>query len=530
MHQVEWLKKAVFYNIYPQSYYDTNGDGIGDLNGIIEKLDYIHFMGFNALWLNPFYESPFRDAGYDVSDYYKVAPRYGTMGDFKRLCVKAHERGIKVCIDLVGGHTSIDHPWFMESAKPEENQYTNRYIWSDDWLNTPTAAFINGYSDRNGCYMTNYFYSQPAINYGCGVVDDPSWQMAMDHPDCRKNKQELIHIMEYWIEAGCDGFRVDMAPSYVKNDPDGSGNRKFWNEIRAMFDEKYPEHVLISEWGNPAEAIPAGYHVDFLTHCFYKAYTRLLRADKNRNVNKDWQGTTFFDKVGKGNFEDFLEDYLKLREITEGKGYIAIPTGNHDLPRYSIGRTQDELKVICAFVLTMPGVPFVYYGDEIGIRYQADLISKEGGYNRTGSRTPMQWKKGKNLGFSEGKEENLYLPVERSEDAPTVEEQLADEESLLHMVRKLVTLRKTSDALGSDGAVEFLNRENHGYPLVYTRTDETETYLICMNPGAQSQTVDLEKVGGKDKQYQEMLQNREVMIEQGILTLPGVSFWIGKEL
>lgn len=530
MHQVEWLKKAVFYNIYPQSYYDTNGDGIGDLNGIIEKLDYIHFMGFNALWLNPFYESPFRDAGYDVSDYYKVAPRYGTMEDFKRLCVKAHERGIKVCIDLVGGHTSIDHPWFVESAEPEENQYTNRYIWSDDWLNTPTAAFINGYSDRNGCYMTNYFYSQPAINYGCGVVDDPSWQMSMDHPECKKNKQELIHIMEYWIEAGCDGFRVDMAPSYVKNDPDGSGNRRFWNEIRAMFDEKYPEHVLISEWGNPAEAIPAGYHVDFLTHCFYKAYTRLLRADKNRNVNKDWQGATFFDKEGKGNFEDFLEDYLKLREITEGKGYIAIPTGNHDLPRYSIGRTQDELKVICAFVLTMPGVPFVYYGDEIGIRYQADLISKEGGYNRTGSRTPMQWKKGKNLGFSEGKEENLYLPVERSEDAPTVEEQLADEESLLHMVRKLVTLRKTSDALGSDGAVEFLNRENHGYPLVYTRTDETETYLICMNPGAQSQTVDLEKVGGKDKQYQEMLQNREVMIEQGILTLPGVSFWIGKEL
>ena len=464
-----------------------------------------------------------------MSDYYKVAPRYGTMEDFKRLCVKAHERGIKVCIDLVGGHTSIDHPWFVESAKPEENQYTNRYIWSDDWLNTPTAAFINGYSDRNGCYMTNYFYSQPAINYGCGVVDDPSWQMSMDHPECKKNKQELIHIMEYWIEAGCDGFRVDMAPSYVKNDPDGSGNRKFWNEIRAMFDEKYPEHVLISEWGNPAEAIPAGYHVDFLTHCFYKAYTRLLRADKNRNVNKDWQGTTFFDKEGKGNFEDFLEDYLKLREITEGKGYIAIPTGNHDLPRYSIGRTQDELKVICAFVLTMPGVPFVYYGDEIGIRYQADLISKEGGYNRTGSRTPMQWKKGKNLGFSEGRGEELYLPVDRSENAPTVEEQLADENSLLHVVRKLVTLRTTSDALGSDGAVEFLNRENHGYPLVYTRTDGVETYLICMNPGAQSQTVDLEKVGGKDKQYQVMLQNKEIVIDQGVLTLPGVSFWIGKE-
>ncbi len=526
MHNVEWLKKAVFYNIYPQSYYDSNGDGIGDLNGIIEKLDYIHYMGFNALWLNPFYESPFRDAGYDVSDYYKVAPRYGTMEDFKHLCEKAHELGIKVCIDLVGGHTSIDHPWFTESAKAGKNEYTNRYIWSDNWLNTPTAAFINGYSDRDGCYMTNYFYSQPAINYGCAVVDDPSWQMSMDHPECRKNKQELIHIMQYWMEAGCDGFRVDMAPSYIKNDPDGSGNRKFWNEIRQMLDEKYPEHVLISEWGDPARAIPAGYHIDFLTHCFYKAYTKLLRADKNRNVNNDWQGKTYFDKEGKGNLEEFLEDYLKLREETVGKGYIAIPTGNHDLPRYSVGRSQEEMKLICAFVLTMPGVPFVYYGDEIGIRYQADLISKEGGYNRTGSRTPMQWSKGQNLGFSTGKAEDLYLPIDTLEDAPTVEEQMKESDSLLHTVRKLVELRKNTDALCSDGEVEFLNREGQGYPLVYTRTDGTDTYLICINPTGQTQTFDLKQ----DEQYELALQNKEVTFDKGIITLPEVSFWIAKKV
>lgn len=525
MNKVEWLKTAVFYNIYPQSYYDSNGDGIGDLNGIIEKLEYINYMGFNALWLNPFYESPFRDGGYDVSDYYKVAPRYGCLEDFKRLCEKAHELGIKVCIDLVGGHTSIDHPWFVESAKAEQNEYTNRYIWSDDWLNTPNGAFINGYSDRNGCFMTNYFYSQPALNYGCGVVDNPTWQMSMDHPECRKNKQELIRIMEFWMEAGCDGFRVDMAPSYIKNDPDGSGNRKFWNEIRAMFDEKYPENVLISEWGNPAEAIPAGYHVDFLTHCFYKAYTKLLRADKNRNVNNSWQGASFFDIEGKGNFEDFLEDYLKLREITEGKGYIAIPTSNHDLPRYSVERTQEEMKAICAFVLTMPGVPFVYYGDEIGVKYQTNLTSKEGGYNRTGSRTPMQWAKGKNLGFSNGNSEDLYLPVDTAEDAPTVEEQMADENSLLHMVKKLVALRKSSDALGSDGEVEFLNREGQGYPLVYTRTYDKETYLICINPTGVTQCFDLQDIC----KYQMVLQNKDVVVRQGTITLPEVSFWIAKK-
>lgn len=523
MQENTWLKNAVFYNIYPQSYYDSNADGIGDLQGIIEKLDYIQYMGFNALWLNPFYESPFRDAGYDVSDYYKVAPRYGTLDDFKELCRKAHERGIKVCVDLVGGHTSIDHPWFQQSAKAEVNAFTNRYIWSDNWLNTPTKAFINGYSDRDGCYMTNYFYSQPALNYGCAVVDDPSWQMSMDHPECRKNKQELLSVMDFWIAAGCDGFRVDMAPSYIKNDPDGSGNRRFWNEIRELFDEKYPQHVLISEWGDPAEAIPAGYHVDFLTHCFYQAYTKLLRADKGRNVNDDWQGASYFDQEGKGNLEDFLSDYLNLLQITKGKGYIAIPTGNHDLPRYSIGRTQEELKLICAFILTMPGVPFVYYGDEIGMRYRADLISKEGGYNRTGSRTPMQWTGGKNLGFSDAEE--LYLPVDDSGNAATVEQQIADENSLLHTVRKLMDIRKKNPALCADGEVEFLNRENCGYPMVYTRSDQENRYLICINPTNQIQSFRFANF----ENYQTVFCNKEMTWRPEMITMPQVSFWIGKE-
>ncbi len=525
MKTVEWLRNAVFYNIYPQSFSDSNGDGIGDLKGITDKLDYIHYMGLNALWLNPFYESPFRDGGYDVSDYYKVASRYGTMEDFQNLCKKAHELGIKVCIDLVGGHTSVDHPWFKESAKAKKNEFTNRYIWSDSWLNAPGAAFINGYSDRNGCYMTNYFWSQPALNYGCGRVDDPTWQMSMDDEECRKNKQALIDIMEYWIKMGCDGFRVDMAPSYIKNDPDGSGNRKFWNEIRAMFDEKYPEHVLISEWGNPSEAILAGYHVDFLTHCFYKSYTSLFRADKNRNVNDDWQGASFFDIEGKGNIEDFLEDYLKLREITKDKGYIAIPTGNHDLPRYSVERSEEEMKLICTFVLTMPGVPFIYYGDEIGIKYQKDLVSKEGGYNRTGSRTPMQWNSAKNLGFSKGEEKSLYLPVDSGKNPPNVEEQINRENSLLHTVKKLIEIRKQSMALCSDGDVSFLNHKNKGYPLVYLRSYGNEEYLICINPTGVKQIYENAII----EQFDEVYKNKNVLLDNEKIKMQKVSFWIGKK-
>lgn len=530
MHKVNWLEKAVFYNIYPQSYYDSNGDGIGNLAGICEKLDYIHEIGFNALWLNPFYESTFRDGGYDITNFYKVAPRYGTNEDFVRLCEKAHSLGIKVCVDMVAGHTSMNHPWFQESAKAMKNEYTNRYIWSDTWLKAPEASFVNGYSERNGCYMANFFYNQPALNYGFAKVDDPSWQLPMDHPDCRATKQELLNIMEFWMQLGCDGFRVDLASSLVKNDPDGSGIRAFWNEIRTLFDEKYPECVLISEWGDPFVSIPAGFHIDFLTHCFYQAYTKLLRADKNRNVGDEFQGNTYFDREGKGDFAEFLDEYQKMLDATKGKGYVSIPTGNHDLPRYSVARSQEELKLIMAFILTMPGVPFVYYGDEIGMCYQANLISKEGGYNRTGSRTPMQWKKGRNLGFSEGEEKDLYLPVDAYEDAPTVEEQLEDETSLLRLTQKLIALRMTSAALSADGEVTFLNHKERGYPLVYLRTDGQEKYLVCINPTDKPLTFHLcETEQLRDvKGYTTVLESKAVAVEDGILRVSAVGFSILK--
>ena len=157
MNTPKWLENAVFYNIYPQSFYDSDNDGIGDLNGICEKLDYICDMGYTALWLNPFYESPFNDAGYDVTDFYKVAPRYGTIDDFKNLCSTAHKKGIKICIDLVAGHTSMECEWFQKSAFSEKNEFSNRYIWTDSWMKGDSAQFIGGYGQRNGQYMKNFF-------------------------------------------------------------------------------------------------------------------------------------------------------------------------------------------------------------------------------------------------------------------------------------------------------------------------------------------------------------------------------------
>src|SRR4030066_458266 len=198
-----WVEDAIFYQIYPQSFYDSNGDGIGDLPGIIAKLDYIQSLGVNTCWLNPCFVSPFQDAGYDVADYYKVAERYGTNSDLKMLFEEASERHIRILLDLVPGHTSVQHPWFQESSKPHKNMYTDYYIWTDSaWTwDIKDYRVISGYSQRDACYLTNFFYFQPALNYGFANPDpNQPWQQAVDAPGPMKVRQELKKIIRYWLE------------------------------------------------------------------------------------------------------------------------------------------------------------------------------------------------------------------------------------------------------------------------------------------------------------------------------------------
>ena len=216
----KWLDNAIFYEIYPQSFLDTNGDGIGDFQGIIRKLDYIQELGCNALWLNPCFLSPFYDAGYDVADYCKAAPRYGTNEDLKELFTKAHEKGMHVILDLVPGHTSIEHPWFQASLSPEENEFSHRYIWTDKaWKGFDNigniAGCIRGLSDRDGSCAANYYTTQPALNYGFYKVEEP-WQKDMHSPEAMATREAMKEVMRFWLGMGCDGFRVDMAGSLVK--------------------------------------------------------------------------------------------------------------------------------------------------------------------------------------------------------------------------------------------------------------------------------------------------------------------------
>ena len=226
----ELFKNLIVYEIYPTSFFDSNDDGIGDLIGITQKLDYVKDTGFNAIWLNPFYLSPFNDGGYDVKDFKAVDPRFGTKEDFINLLKEAHKRDIKIIIDLVAGHTSEEHPYFLKSGEEERNEYSDLFIWTNDvWNLNPKYKLISGRHPRNGNYLVNFFSFQPALNFGFKDIDDPSWQMHYTDTRTYKAREFIIDVMLYWLDLGVDGFRVDMADSLVKNDDNKEATIEVWN-------------------------------------------------------------------------------------------------------------------------------------------------------------------------------------------------------------------------------------------------------------------------------------------------------------
>lgn len=471
MKQVKWLDDAVFYEIYPQSFNDTNADGIGDFQGIIEKLDYIKETGFNAIWMNPCFASPFGDAGYDVADYYMAAPRYGTNEDLKRLFDEVHKRDMHILLDLVPGHTSTEHKWFKESIKPEKNAYTDRYVWTDSiWESPDGMGSLRGISDRDGSCACNFFSHQPALNYGY-YERTKSWQQAPEDEGPQATLEEMKNVMRFWLTMGCDGFRVDMAGSLVKNDPESKGTIALWQNVRSFLEEEFPEAAMVSEWGEPDKALQGGFHMDFLLHFGPSHYNDLFRCEH-----------PFFAAEGKGDVSAFVEKYLESRKKAGKEGLICIPSGNHDMDRLARYLEGDNLKLAFFFLLTMPGAPFVYYGDEIGMRHVENLISVEGGYNRTGARSPMQWDDGVNAGFSTAAAEKLYVALDPAKDRPTVKAQMDDSESLYDTVKSLIKLRKCHSALSNRAEVEFVYAEKDTYPLAYLRYDENEKLLVIVNP------------------------------------------------
>ncbi|WP_433728137.1 alpha-amylase family glycosyl hydrolase [Actinoplanes sp. CA-051413] len=495
----DWFADAVLYEIYPQSFSDSDGDGVGDLRGVISRLDHIASLGVNVIWFNPCFASPFVDAGYDVSDYYSIAPRYGTNEDMVELVAAAKERGIRVMLDLVAGHTSIEHAWFQrELAADGPDPDGDRYLWCEDlpdraWdLDIPgTPAWVPSPGRRKGYYLKNFYDEQPALNFGwVRRPGDPSWRDPIDAPGPRRNRQALKDIIAFWLDRGVAGFRVDMAFSLVKDEQVADGLAEtvaLWRELREWLNAEYPDAVLIPEGTEPRTGEPAAFDADFFLviqdehgSLFDNHYAGLLPFHEPREP--------FFDAAGRGSTRVFLDAWDAARAGDPDR-LVVMSTADHDYDRLCCGpRTAEQLGAALTFLFTWGNVPCLYYGDEIGMRYLPGLPNVEGSvcnpaYNRAGCRTPMQWDAGPNAGFSTAETSRLYLPVDPAPDRPTVAAQDTDPSSTLNLVRDLIALRQATPALRTRATTRLIH---DGYPFAYVRG---ESHLVVVNPRREAATL-----------------------------------------
>lgn len=507
-----WLGDAVIYEIYPQSFADSNGDGIGDLPGALAKLDYLQWLGVDTIWFNPCFVSPFVDAGYDVADYLQVAPRYGGNEALAAFVDEARRRGIRVLLDLVAGHTSDQHEWFIEESNrlvqgnpPSVTEpLADRYIWTQRAPRGETGAlasdvWVPSPGWRPGFFMKNFYDQQPALNFGYARPHPQQpWRQPVDAPGPQLNRQALRDILDFWLSRGVAGFRVDMAFSLVKDDPDSRETMRLWAEIRRWLDNEHPEAVLIPEGTEPRTAAssssgdPAAFSADFML---------VIGAEHRALFNNQGAGQLpwhdgkpcYFDAAGQG--EEALSEFLALwqqHRQRDPERLAVMASADHDFSRVVCGdRDATQARVALMFLFTWGTVPSLYYGDEIGMRYLPGLPNKEGSacfpdhYNRAGARTPMQWDDRPNAGFSTAPADALYLPIDPIPGRPTVAGQREDPESLLHFVRALIAEHRR---LSGSAPPEVLHA---GYPLVFTRGDT----VVVLNPAGRQVTAQLHSRG-----------------------------------
>lgn len=521
-----WLSHAAFYQVFPASFADSDNDGIGDIQGITEHLDYIQELGCNALWINPCFASPFRDAGYDISDYTRVAERYGTNEDLENLFAAAHARGMHVLLDLVPGHTSNEHPWFIASGQDKPNLYTDRYIWTDTWISGGDGLpFIGGEMPRNGAYIVNFFAFQPALNYGFAHPSRP-WQNAALSDPAINTCDAMLDVMRFWLSRGADGFRVDMADSLVKGDDAGKpATIATWRYMFGQIRGEFPQAAFVAEWGRPEESLQAGFDMDFYLDWRWdgvpNGYNLLLRNTDTPLVHDG--DKSYFNADSGASIRPFLAEYEpRLREAERAHGYFNLITCNHDTARVAPRLSPREIKLAYATMLLMPGVPFIYYGDEIGMRYR-DLPTHEGAYTRTGSRTPMQWDASVNAGFSGASANALYLPADGAKDAPTVADQMDDGDSLWHTVHAALQTRHATPAFHPNAAFETLFAADDKRSFVFKRSAEGVSAIVAVNPGRETEIIELPAGDGSDARTI-TLEVGEPALDGTTLTLPPQSF------
>ncbi len=499
MNDSSWYKDAVFYELYPRAFFDSNGDGHGDLNGITVKLDYLCDLGVDVLWLLPIFESPLVDDGYDVSDFYRIQARFGTVADFKALIDGAHARGMRVIADLVMNHTSDQHPWFVQARASRHAPKRDYYVWSADDKKYRDARIIFVDSQKSNWqfdpatgeyYFHRFFPEQPDLNY-----DNPAVAQAM------------LDVVDYWLSIGLDGFRCDAVPYLFEREDTNCENlpetHAFLKRVRRMVDEKYPGRLLLAEANQPPNDVCAyfgdgdEFHMAFHFPLMPQIFIALRKQDA-RLIAKRWCETPPIPASAQWGIFLRNHDELTLEMVMpEERDFMWDTYAPDPRMRLNIGIRRrlaplldnDRRKIELAYslILTLPGSPIFYYGNEIGM---GDNLALK---DRDGVRTPMQWDDTPNAGFSTADSAQLYARV--IDDAVfgykhvNVAAQQRDPSSLLNTIRRMIATRKRHRVFGR-GTCEFLTTENNAV-LAYLRQWKDTTILVAHNLAHTPQTIRL---------------------------------------
>jgi alpha-glucosidase len=484
-----WWRDGVIYQIYPRSFADSDGDGLGDLRGIISKLDYLAFLRVDGIWLSPIYPSPDKDFGYDVADHTAIDPRYGTLEDFEALVREAHKRGIRVILDMVLNHTSDQHPWFRESRSSRENPKRDWYLWRDVPNNWASVFGGSGweYDEKTGQYYFHMFLKeQPDVN----------WQ----NPAVR---QAQLDVFRFWLERGVDGFRLDVFNAYFKHpgfvdNPTKFGLRRFDKQVHVN-DMDRPEMIpLLGELRSLLDSYPERYSVG---EPFIPTIEKTARYAGEGKLHTAFH--FFYDDmslVTKWGADHFRRQMLDLGKASSGLYPPALAMSNHDstraASRYCRGEDDANARIAMALLLTMRGTPFIYYGEEIGMRNislsRKEIMDPVGRYywpiikGRDGCRAPMQWNDSANAGFSTAKP---WFKLHPDYTERNVLAQENDAGSMLNFTRRLISLRKEYSAL-RDGGILFLEPPQKDL-LAYLRLSTEGTILVGLNFSGRSKTLDL---------------------------------------
>jgi maltose alpha-D-glucosyltransferase/alpha-amylase len=495
-----WYKDAIFYEVYVRGFYDANADGIGDFRGLTEKLDYLEWLGVNCIWLLPMYPSPLRDGGYDISDYHSILPEYGTLEDFKNFLSAAHERGLRVIADLVLNHTSDQHQWFQESRSSQNSPKRNWYVWSSTDQKYIDARIIFLDTERSNWswdeysgefYWHRFFSHQPDLNY--------------DNPEVQK---AITEVVTFWLDLGIDGLRLDAVPYLYERDGTNCENltetHAFLKSLRAYVDSRYGDRLMLAEANQWPEDVVAYFGEGDECHMCYHfpIMPRLFIALRQENrlpiveilertppIRETEQWGMFLrnhDELTLEMVTDEERDYLYQEYAMDSRMRLNMGIRRRLAPLLDNSRRRIEL--LNALLFSLPGSPFLYYGDEIGMGDNIYLG------DRDGVRTPMQWSADRNGGFSRADFARLYFPVIMDPvygyQAVNVEAQQRHPTSLLHWMRQMIHQRKKHQVFGR-GTISFIKPENRRV-LVFTRSYAGETVLCIYNLARSSQPVQLD--------------------------------------